>query len=101
MANYLKYLNNRFLKNKFFWSSIVAIIGLLFSAYIFFAESNLEVRINKVVDLWGKRNEGINLKILLRDSIEIDRKTKNIAVYHIQVKNTGKKILKTMILIWT
>lgn len=82
------------MKNKGYLSILIGLIGIGLSVFSFFytPKKGLEIKIEKIENLLDLKDDGLSIKVYLRDSIEIDSRKKNISIFQIEIKNNGENI---------
>ncbi len=88
-----KSMSDKFYKNIMFWFGVAGLFSVILTAYNIFyrPHKGLEFKIEKIVDLFDIKDDGINLKVFLKDSIEIQKDLKNISIYELEIKNEGSE----------
>lgn len=72
-------------------SIIVGLIGILGTLYTIFynPQRGLEFIIEKRANLFDKKDDGVVLKVLLNDTIDLSKLNQEISIYEVQVRNEG------------
>ena len=88
--------SNKFYKQYPFWFGVVGVISLSLSLlnFLYKPKTNLEFKIEKFSNLLDIRDDGIELKVVFKDSIEMLAENKNISIYEIEINNKGNKDIR-------
>lgn len=89
-------MKNKPLNWKFLASIFLALVGIFLTIFtiVFKPEKKLVFNVENVVNLLDVRDNSIGIKVVFKDSIEIDRSSKNISIYTIEVKNVGEENIR-------